>query len=69
MLLSMVTRMDVHRGTSYFDDGMRWQTGSGFSVPDPAHPGSFKQLDLGRYFPGHPSQNWPPPRKRGSAES
>lgn len=63
MPLSQATKIDIHRGTFYFDDGMRWQAGGGFSIPDPARPGWFKQMDMGRFFPGHPSQNWPPPRR------
>lgn len=59
MLLTQVTKVDIHRGTFYFDDGMRWQAGGGFSVPDPRRPGWFRQMDPGRFFPGHPSRNWP----------
>jgi hypothetical protein len=62
MLLSQVTHVEIHRGAVYFEDGMRWQAGNGFSVPDASHPGNFKQLDPGRFFPGEPTENWPPPR-------
>lgn len=60
MLLSGITKVVVHMGTFYFADGMRWQAGGGFSVPDPDHPGGFRHLGIGHFFPGRPSHNWPP---------
>jgi hypothetical protein len=60
--LFLVTKVDVLLGNFYFDDGMYWQAGGGFYVPDPGRPGKYKQLDPGRFFPGRSSRNWPPPR-------
>jgi hypothetical protein len=49
LALAQVTHCVIHRGTFFFSDGMRWNTG-GFSVPDPDHPGKFTDM-AGRYFP------------------
>jgi hypothetical protein len=57
---SQVTRVAIRRLQFYFVDGMRWTDLDRFAIPDPNHPGQFTNLDRGRYFPGHPSQNWPP---------
>lgn len=53
-----VTKCTIRRRDFFFDDGMRWDGGD-YSVPDPEHPGKFKELD-GKYFPGNESRNWPP---------
>lgn len=53
-----VTRVNVYRGSFYFDDGMRWEGGR-YSVPDPDHLGKFKYLPAD-YFPGKRGRNWPP---------
>jgi len=63
MLLSGVTKLVIHGGTLFFDDGMRWQAGGGYSVPNPQHPGKFSPLDR-NYFPGIKYRNWPPGDKR-----
>lgn len=60
LLFTQVTRLVIQRFQFYFVDGMRWSDLEGFGVPDPNHPGQFTNMDRGRYFPGHPSQNWPP---------
>ena len=57
---AQVTRVAIHRLQFFFSDGMRWTNLERFGLPDPNHPGQFTNLDSGRYFPGHPSQNWPP---------
>jgi hypothetical protein len=57
---SQVTRVAIRRLRFFFVDGMRWTDLDRFGIPDPNHPGQFTNLDSGRYFPGHPSQNWPP---------
>lgn len=56
--LAAVTKVNVYRGVFYFDDGMAWSLGR-FAVPDPAHPGKFKELPAD-YFPGRRGNNWPP---------
>jgi hypothetical protein len=63
MLLTGVTKLVIHGGTVFFDDGMRWQAGGGYSVPVPEHPGRFNPLD-GNYFPGIKYRNWPPGYQR-----
>jgi hypothetical protein len=63
MLLSGVTKLVIHGGTVFFDDGMRWQAGGGYSVPDPRHPG--QSNTVGRdYFPGIRYRSWPPGYQR-----
>lgn len=57
---AQVTRIAVRRSQFYFADGMSWNV-SGWGIPDPQRPGQFKYMQRGRYFPGNPSQNWPPP--------
>ncbi len=57
MPLARVTKVEVFRGAFYFADGMRWM--GKFSVPDPEHPGKFKQLPF-EYFPGPRGRNLPP---------
>lgn len=58
---SQVTRLAIQRVQFYFVDGTRWTDQYGFGTPDPNHPGQFKNMDRNRYFPGDPSQDWPPP--------
>jgi hypothetical protein len=65
--LSRLTRVVVRQMAFYFVDGMRWTDGEGFSIPDADHPGQFTKQDRGRYFPGNPSQNWPPSDAPGEA--
>jgi hypothetical protein len=60
MPLSQITRCHIHRVNFFFTDGMKWGDLDGFAVPDPSHPGKFAALDRRRYFPGDPSQDWPP---------
>ena len=55
--VTQVTRVDLIRGTFYFDDGMKWN--GSFSVPDPEHPGKFNKIRYG-YFPGARERNLPP---------
>jgi hypothetical protein len=59
MYLSTITICRIHLMFCYFQDGMRWTAGNGFGLPDPDHPGRFKYFE-GGYFPGNPTQNWPP---------
>ncbi len=58
MPLSAVTKLRIHIGPFFFSDGMRWYLGY-FAVPDPEHPGKFKNLP-DAYFPGSQYQNYPP---------
>lgn len=58
MPVTAVTKLNVYRGSFYFDDGMRWSLGS-YSVPDPERRGKFKELPAD-YFPGRRGNNWPP---------
>ena len=53
-----VTKVKVYRGVFFFADGMRFTLGR-YSVPDPDHPGKFKELPAD-YFPGRRGNNWPP---------
>ncbi len=66
MPVTEVTQVNLSRSDFYFSDGMRWN--GTFSVPDPEHPGKFKQLPYG-YFPGARGRNLPPlyPRRRRGA--
>ncbi len=58
VVFSQITTVNIRRLGFYFADGLRWED-IGYSVPDPNHPGRYTNLGP-RYFPGHPSQNWPP---------
>ncbi len=58
MPVTDVTKVNVYRGVFFFADGMRWTLGR-YSVPDPEHPGKFKELPAD-YFPGRRGNNWPP---------
>ncbi len=53
-----VRNVNVYRGVFYFDDGIQWSLAR-YSVPDPEHPGKFKELPAD-YFPGKRGRNWPP---------
>jgi hypothetical protein len=57
--VTAVTKVTLHRGPFFFDDGMTWTPGAGYSVPDPDHPGKFNKLPPD-YFPGKRGRNWPP---------
>jgi hypothetical protein len=61
---AQVTRFAIQRLQFYFVDGTRWNDLNGFGVPDPEHPGQFKNMDRNRYFPGDPSRDWPPPTQQ-----
>jgi hypothetical protein len=61
---SQVTRLAIQRIQFYFVDGLRWTDLNGFETPDPNHPGQFTNMDRNRYFPGDPSQDWPPPTQQ-----
>ncbi|HTU48174.1 MAG TPA: hypothetical protein VMF91_24145 [Bryobacteraceae bacterium] len=55
-----ITKVNVYTGAFFFADGMRWEGGSDrYSLPDPEHPGKFKDLPAD-YFPGRRGNNWPP---------
>jgi len=58
--LSRLARVVVRQIEFCFVDGMRWNDLEGYSVPDFNRPGHFTKKDRGHYFPGNPSQNWPP---------
>ncbi len=61
--VTAVSKVNVCRGVSYFEDGMHWYPGAGYGVPDPEHPGKFKDLPA-TYFPGRRDYNWPPGQNR-----
>jgi hypothetical protein len=52
-----VTRVIVRRSSFVFDDGMRWA--GEYSIPDPDHPGKWKNMPPA-YFPGNGHLTWPP---------
>jgi hypothetical protein len=54
---SAVTKVEIRIQNVYFDDGMQWDGGGGFSVPDANQPGKRTRLEQG-FFPGAPT--WPP---------
>lgn len=56
--VTAVSKVNVYRGVFFFADGMRWTLGA-YGVPDPEHPGKFKELPA-EYFPGDRGNNWPP---------
>lgn len=58
MPVTDVAKVNVYRGVFFFADGMRWTLGR-YGVPDPDHPGKFKELPAD-YFPGRRGNNWPP---------
>lgn len=58
---AQVSKISLRRQRFYFSDGMIWDDVNSYGVPDPQHPGQFAYKQRGSYFPGHPSQNWPPP--------
>jgi hypothetical protein len=58
LLVSAVTKVNVHLADFYFADGMQWNL-ERYSVPDLDHPGKFKPLPAD-YFPGKRGRNWPP---------
>ena len=64
---SQVKKVWIAPARFFFVDGMRWDSLYGFGVPDPNRPGQFTNLDRGHYFPGNPSQNWPPADAPGEA--
>jgi len=59
MPFAQVTRCVIHRGLTFFSDGVRWYNGI-YESPDPARPGEFVTLP-NDYFPGNPMKFWPPP--------
>ena len=61
MPLSQISKLAVLRQRFYFSDGSIWDDVNSYGVPDHEHPGQFKYSKRGTYFPGHPSENWPPP--------
>jgi hypothetical protein len=58
MVVTAVRNVTVHLDGVFFKDGMQWNI-SGYSTPDPHHPGKFKYLP-GDFFPGSRGRNWPP---------
>jgi hypothetical protein len=52
-----ISKVIIRRSSVLFDDAMRWDSGGGYSNPDPEHPGKWRYLDPS-YFPGTP--DWPP---------
>jgi hypothetical protein len=58
LAVTTVTKIYIYRGPFYFEDGMQWDQGR-YAVPDPEHPGKFKELPAD-YFPGRRGNNWPP---------
>jgi hypothetical protein len=58
---SQISKVGIRRFRFYFSDGTIWDDLGSYAVPAPQHPGRFAYKQRGSYFPGHPSQNWPPP--------
>jgi len=58
MPVTALTKVAIHIGPFFFEDGMRWNPGS-YSLPDPEHHGKFKYLP-DNYFPGRRGHNSPP---------
>ncbi len=56
--IDAVSKVAVHISPFFFAVGMRWSVGF-YSIPDPEHPGKFKNLP-DNYFPGRRGHNWPP---------
>jgi hypothetical protein len=54
-----VTEIMINPIQFIFDDGMSWNGGGQFSVPDEEHPGKWKHLPF-TFFPGDVRANWPP---------
>jgi hypothetical protein len=51
-----ITRVNISRGSFYFEGGMRWEGSSHYySVPETGHPGYYTKL-ASNYFPGDPGQ-------------
>ena len=65
--LSQISKLAVRRRRFYFSDGMIWDDLRSYGIPDPNHPGQFAFKQRGSYFPGHPSENWPPPTQQFEA--
>jgi hypothetical protein len=61
MPFAQVSKIAVRRLRFYFSDGMIWDDLHCYGIPDPNRHGQFAFKQRGRYFPGHPSENWPPP--------
>lgn len=59
MPFEQVTRCIIHRGLTYFSDGLKWYNGF-YERPNPDQPGKFLFLP-DDYFPGNPMKFWPPP--------
>lgn len=58
LAVSSVSKVAVHIGPFFFEDGMR-AVGPFYSVPDPEHHGKYQYLPQ-NYFPGKRETNWPP---------
>jgi hypothetical protein len=59
MPLSQISKTLIRVDQVFFDDGMRWVGGGGFSLPDASQPGRFTSLARD-YFPGDMGRNYPP---------
>jgi hypothetical protein len=59
--IDSITNCFIGRAGVYFDDGMKWLI-IGYSVPDPEHPGKFRNLESG-FFPGDRMRYWPRARE------
>ncbi len=58
LLVTSVTKVAIHIGPFWFQDGMR-SFGGVFEAPDRGHPGRYKTMP-DDYFPGNKFLNWPP---------
>ncbi len=56
--VTTVSKVAVHVGPFFFEDGMRWSAGR-YSTPVSETPGKFEYLPE-NYFPGKRGSNWPP---------
>lgn len=56
-----VTSIRITPAFFVFEDGMAWNQGGQFIIPDQEHPGKWKGLPDG-YFPGNVRANWPADR-------
>lgn len=56
--VAAISRVSIHIGPFFFQDGMRWFAGV-FEAPDRGHPGKYRAMP-DDYFPGNQLLNWPP---------
>lgn len=59
VLFTPLTSIRIGIVSIVFADGMLWNPGGNFQVPDREHPGRWERMPDG-YFPGNVHANWPP---------